>query len=98
MNHPYPSETGCCPKFDPKPWDEKEFQWDNKLFVKDKVRCFMHMPLNFGKVIVRCMDKIEKAGAFTPEPPLSLSDHVSPWTMDCTSRSASVYRRRRMLH
>jgi len=82
MNNPYPSETGCCPKFDPTSWDEKEFQWDGKLFIKDKVRCFMHIPLNFGKVMVRCMDKIDKAGAFAPQPPLALSDHISPWTME----------------
>jgi hypothetical protein len=82
MNNPYPSETGCCPRFDPEPWDEKEFQWENKLFVKDKVRCLFYMPLGFGKVITRIMEKIGAAGAFTPEPPLSLSDHTSRWNMD----------------
>ena len=82
MENPYESETGCCPRFDPQPWDEKEIQWDGKLFIKDKVRCFLYMPLNFGKAMVRCMDKIEKADAFTPAPPLGLSDHTSPWNMD----------------
>ncbi len=82
MNNPYPSETGCCPKFDHAPWDEKEFQWDNKMFIKYKVLCFMYMPLTFGKVIVRCLEKIEKAGAHTPQPPVCLSDHTSKWNMD----------------
>ena len=34
MKNPYPSETGCCPQFDPEPWDEKELQWANKLFFE----------------------------------------------------------------
>ena len=21
-------ETGCCPRFDPEPWDEKEITWE----------------------------------------------------------------------
>lgn len=82
MEHPYETETGCCPRFDPAPWDEKEFQWQDKLFIKDRVRCLFHMPLNFGKVIVRCMDTIAKAEAFTPAPPIGLSDHTSPWNMN----------------
>ena len=82
MKNPYESETGCCPRFDPEPWDEKEFRWENKLFIKERVRCLFHIPLNFGPVITRCMRKIENADAFTPNPPLGLSDHTSPWNMD----------------
>jgi hypothetical protein len=82
MKNPYPTETGCCPRFNPEPWDEKEIHWDNKLFVKDKVRCFLYMPLNFGKVMTRLAEKIDKADAYTPEPPVCLSDHTSKWTMD----------------
>jgi len=82
MNNPYPTETGCCPRFAPQPWDEKELTWDSKRFIKDRVRCFFYMPLNFGKVITRAFDKVDKAGAFTPDPPLCLSDHTSKWNMD----------------
>ena len=82
MKNPYESETGCCPRFDPEPWDEKEFQWDDKLFIKDKVRCLFHIPLNFGKAMIRCMEKMEKADAYTRESPIVLSDHTSPWNMD----------------
>ena len=82
MRNPYESETGCCPKFDPQPWDEKEFEWDGKLFIKDKVRCFLHIPFSFGKAMIRSMGKVEKADAFTPEPPVVLSDHTSPWNME----------------
>ena len=27
--------TGCCPPFDPAPWQEKEIVWKDKSFVKD---------------------------------------------------------------
>jgi hypothetical protein len=82
MNHPYPTETGCCPKFDPEPWNEKEHCWNQKLFLKDRVRCLFFIPLTFGKVMVRNMALIEQAGAFTPHGPMVLSDHTSRWNMD----------------
>jgi len=75
------SETGCCPRFDPKPWDGKEVTWKNELFLKDHVRSFFHIPLNFGKVMVRDMEKIQKAGALAPKP-LMLSDEKSLWGSD----------------
>ncbi len=82
MNTPYPSETGCCSRFSPEPWNEKELQWAQKLFLKDRVRCLFHVPLNFGGVMVRNMARIEQANAFTPAPPVVLSDHTSRWNMD----------------
>ncbi len=75
------SETGCCPRFNPEPWDEKEVTFQDKLFVKDHVKSFMHIPINFGKVIVRNMEMIQKAEALTPEP-LMLSDEKSLWGAD----------------
>jgi hypothetical protein len=82
MNNPYPSETGCCPRFVSEPWDEKELQWNNKLFLKDRVRCLFHIPLNFGKVMARNMARITQANACTPDVPVVLSDHTSRWNMD----------------
>jgi len=82
MNNPYSSETGCCPRFVPEPWQEKELHWENKLFIKDRVRTLFYMPLNFGGAMVRNMARIEQAGAFTPEPPVVLSAHTSKWSMD----------------
>ena len=75
------SETGCCPRFDPAPWDEKEVVFENRLFIKDRVRSFLHIPLNFGKVMVRNMEKISAADALEPEP-LMLSDENSLWGSD----------------
>ena len=75
------SETGCCPRFDPEPWDEKEVTFRDKLFVKDHVTSFFHIPLNFGKVMVRNLEKIQAADALEPEP-IMLSDEKSLWGSD----------------
>lgn len=71
----------CCPAFDPKPWDDKILTWTNKRFVKDRVTSFLHIPLNFGAVIVRNATAIEAAGAGT-EPMVVLSDENSLWGAD----------------
>jgi hypothetical protein len=73
-------ETGCCPRFNPEAWEEKEITWTDKLFVKDKVRSFLHIPLNFGQVMVKNMEKIQKAGASSKEM-IVLSDE-SMWGSD----------------
>jgi len=75
------SETGCCPRFNPEPWDEKEVTFQDKLFVKDHVRSFFHIPLNFGKVMVKNMERIQQAGALVPVP-VMLSDEKSLWGAD----------------
>jgi hypothetical protein len=71
----------CCPRFDPAPWDGKEVVWDGKRFVKDRVRSFLHVPLNFGAVMQRNMVAIESAQA-SPGQPVVLSDENSPWGAD----------------
>ncbi|CAG0986947.1 hypothetical protein METP3_02414 [Methanosarcinales archaeon] len=75
------SETGCCPRFDPGPWEDKEIKFKDKLFLKDHVRSFLHIPLNFDKIMVKNMEKITAACALTPEP-LLLSDEKSMWGSD----------------
>ena len=75
------SETGCCPRFNPEPWDEKEITFKDKLFVKDHVISFLHIPLNFGKVTIRNMERIKQAEALSPDPVL-LSDEKSLWGAD----------------
>ena len=71
----------CCPKFNPEPWEDKIFNWDNKKFIKDKVFTFFYMPINFGSVIKKLMKKIEAGKAGTPDW-MGLSDHTSKWNMD----------------
>jgi len=72
------SETGCCKRFDPKPWEEKEISWENKLFLKDQVRSFLHIPIGFGKAMTKNMEKINKADALSGDP-IMLSDESSAW-------------------
>jgi len=81
MEKLYDSETGCCPRFEPEPWDEKEHTFDNRLFVKDRVRSIFHIPIDFGKVMVRNMQKIVKADALAPAP-FMLCDENSLWGSD----------------
>jgi len=78
---PETQSTGCCPPFDPTPWDDKIFTWDNKRFIKDKVCTLFFMPLNFGRVMKRLNVRVENAAAQIPDW-LCLSDHSSKWNMD----------------
>lgn len=71
----------CCPKFDPTSWQDKEFEWKDKKFVKDKVFTFVYMPLNFGAVISRNFRALDKRGAICPDW-LCLSEHTSKWNMN----------------
>lgn len=71
----------CCPKFDPEPWDGKELVWENKRFVKDRVKSFFRIPLNFGAVMKRNVGLIEAADAYPPVM-VVLSDENSPWGAD----------------
>jgi hypothetical protein len=79
MSTQNPSE--CCPRFESGPWDDKVITWENKLFLKDRVRSFLHIPLNFGGVMRRSMATIEAAGA-APDDMIVLSDENSLWGAD----------------
>jgi len=73
--------TGCCDIFDPAPWQDKEIMWTNKVFVKDHVTSFLHMPLNMGQIITKNMALIEKAEAKAAHQ-LMLTDEKSLWGAD----------------
>ncbi|MEW6358637.1 MAG: hydrolase [Planctomycetota bacterium] len=75
------NQTGCCERFEPGPWDEKEMTWEGKKFVKDRIRSFLHIPLNFGAVMKRNMERIQKAGAI-PDEMVWLTDENSLWGAD----------------
>lgn len=34
----------CCPKFSPEKWNEKTHTWENKLFIKETIPTFFHIP------------------------------------------------------
>ncbi|HRZ97728.1 MAG TPA: hypothetical protein P5084_09230 [Paludibacter sp.] len=71
----------CCPPFDPVPWDDKEFEWDNKLFIKGKVCTLFYIPLNFGSVMKKLNRTIDNAKTEMLDW-MSLSAHTSQWNMD----------------
>lgn len=81
MNAQAIKPTGCCDPFDPEPWQEKEVVWKDKIFVKDHVVSFLHIPLNMGNRVVRNMGLIEKANAKAPQQ-LMLTDEKSLWGAD----------------
>ena len=71
----------CCEGFVPEPWDEQEITWSGKRFVKDRIRSFLHIPLNFGSVMRRNAALISAAGA-EPEEMIVLTDEDSLWGAD----------------
>lgn len=74
-------QTNCCPQFNPEPWDGKEITWTDKLFIKDRVKSLFHIPLNFGQVMTRNMNKIKATGD-DGEEIICLSDENSLWGAD----------------
>lgn len=78
---PYDPKVDCCPKFDPAPWDGKQFEWQNKKFIKDKVACAFNIPLTFGSAMKKLQAQVDKVGATMPDY-MALSDHTSKWNMD----------------
>jgi hypothetical protein len=81
MTSPLEPKPDCCPEFNPTPWDDKTFGWENKKFIRDKVFTLFYMPMNFGQVMKRLDQKVSAAGATMPDW-LCLSDHTSKWNMD----------------
>ena len=67
------SETGCCQRFNPKPWQDRQIKWKGKLFLRDRVINLFYIPLNMDKVMARDMEKIKAAGAL-PKEQLMLCD------------------------
>jgi len=74
-------DTGCCPRFHPDKWDKKAVIWDEKPFVKARVKAFFHMPRDFGKVVTQQMEIIRSNGAENTGN-LMLSDEKSMWGSD----------------
>ena len=75
------STTGCCPVFDPAPWDGQVFEFKNKPFIKDRTVSFMHIPLNMSKVMKR-MSQTASGGETAAEDFILLSEDTSPWHAD----------------
>lgn len=75
-------EEVCCPRFNTAPWDGKMHVWQEKLFVKNTIPQFLHMPLPgfYGRTIQRMRAAIENANASVDtEDFLMLTQDLSPW-------------------
>ena len=55
----------CCPKFDPKKWNNRTLIWDKKPFIKESVPTLFHIPFPpmIGKKMKKMMELVEAAGA-----------------------------------
>jgi len=76
-----PQDAQCCPQFNPTPWDGTTHEWRDKKFIKGRVSSILYMPLNFGAVMQKLNEKVDKANASIPDW-LCLSDHTSLWGMN----------------
>jgi hypothetical protein len=65
MTHNQTENVNCCPVFDPEPWDRKTWEWQDKLFLKDSLKTFFHIPSSktIGKVVGRMWNLVQDAGA-----------------------------------
>lgn len=61
-------EKECCPKFDPKLWDKKSFNWKNKRFIKKSMPTLFHMPFPplIGRNMMTMWKLVEKSKAQPP--------------------------------
>lgn len=72
-----PKPTGCCPPFNPLAWRNRELLvWTDEPFITDHVRSVFHVPLDFGKHVVKNQKLIDAAGA-APAEPLMLCNETS---------------------
>lgn len=49
----------CCPEFKPDKWDKKDWNWDQKKFIKDSIPTVFHIP--FPSMISQKMGRMWKA-------------------------------------
>lgn len=73
------SGTGCCPVFDPEPWDRKLFELSDLQMVKASTKSLFYVPLNMGKVMEQTMNSIRNNDGEVKDRYLILSEDVSPF-------------------
>ncbi|MFZ3230985.1 MAG: hydrolase [Pseudobdellovibrio sp.] len=71
--------THCCPKFDPRGWDQQDLHFKNKLFLKAKTHSLFHIPIDMGGVYTKTMKSIEEEKAEDEKSFVVLSKEKSPW-------------------
>ena len=70
--------TGCCPRFNPEGWDNRDLHFEDKLFVKATTKSENHVPIDMAPVFEKTFDAILKAGAYDEDNVIILSRDVSP--------------------
>lgn len=71
--------TGCCPRFDPKGWDDIALHFRNKPFVRATTRSILHIPIDMGRVYKRTFAALTGADAMTEDQFIVLSRDLSAW-------------------
>jgi len=74
-------ETGCCPRFNPAPWQNKTHKWKNKKFVKGSLFSIFYIPLGMDKFMMKNMELMNKARAKNLES-ICIMDYRSPFALD----------------
>ncbi|MFA6250444.1 MAG: hydrolase [Candidatus Shapirobacteria bacterium] len=70
----------CCSEFNPARFHHQTHHWQDKLFLRDEVFQFMHIPLNMDQVVKRMFAKIQTASASPQDANfLMLCYGPSPW-------------------
>src|SRR4030042_2410933 len=64
----------CCKRLNPADGDRKKIIGRDKPFYKDSSWSFLHVPLDFGRKIVRGLGKIKEAGLSSEQMVLSKCD------------------------
>ena len=59
----------CCPEFNIEKWDKKTFNWEKKLFIKETIPTFFHIPFPpmIGKKAMKMHVLAEKSNASIPD-------------------------------
>ena len=74
--------TGCCPRFQPEPWDGQELHFQDKLFVRATTRSIAHIPVNMASVFDKTLQAIQDAGAQSDNDFVVLSRDQSAWSAE----------------
>ena len=70
--------TGCCPRFNPEGWDNRNLHFENKLFVRATSKSENYVPVDWAPVFERTFSAIEKAGAYDENDIIILTRDLSP--------------------
>lgn len=74
------NETGCCAVPNIGDWQDQEFTFHNKPFIRMHTRSFMFVPLNMNKIMKALNEAATAANALMPpEQAMILSHDLSSW-------------------